>query len=88
MKVVHEFTIKCSIFHDLENLEGIKGAREFAENVGQMICDEATYSDGIATYDILDARVDIAILNNDKSNKENETNVVFKKMYDKFCKIH
>lgn len=65
MKVVHSFLLKMCVVHDIDNLEGLKGANEYAENVAQFVCDEVTQSNGVASYEIIESNVDVT---NDNEN--------------------
>ena len=59
MKATYEFTMQVKVVHEVDELNGLKSDREMAVSVGEMICDQATYADGVASFDILESSLNI-----------------------------
>ena len=59
MKAKYEVTIKVSVVHDIDAIENLKDNNEFANDLVQMICDEASQAGGVACYEILNSSVDV-----------------------------
>lgn len=55
MIVKHKVILYCEVVHEIDEVEGLKSAEEFANNVGQLICEEAPISEGVAKYEIIGA---------------------------------
>lgn len=55
MMAVYNITINFQIFHDIEEtkLDDVRTAKEMANNVSQMVADEATTAGGICVFNIL-----------------------------------
>ena len=54
----YDIILHIRVAHEIDDLETgghLKSDREMADSIGQMICDEAVTSGGVATYDILDS---------------------------------
>ena len=59
MKVKYEMTLKVTVSHDIEGLKNLKDNREYAEDLAQMICDEATVTGGVAVVDVIESTIDV-----------------------------
>lgn len=59
MKAVYECTLKVKIVHDVEDLKNIKDNKEFAEDLAQMICDEATVTNGVGVVEVVESSLDV-----------------------------
>lgn len=59
MKAKYEATLKVTVYHDIETLEGIKDNNEFALDLASMICDEATTAGAVASYQIIESSLDV-----------------------------
>lgn len=60
MKLVYEMTLSLRFVQEVEELKNIKSDREYAENVAQMICDEAVFTDTVVTYDVLNSALNVS----------------------------
>lgn len=58
MKLVYESTIKFTVVHDVESLEDIKNNHEYAECIARLVCDESTIAGAVASYEILESKID------------------------------
>ena len=58
-KLEYNITIKLKITGDFEDLENLKDGREFATDLCNMICDEATETNKTVIYDILESELNI-----------------------------
>lgn len=73
MKVTYEATIKFQVVHDIDSLEDLKDNNEFANDLAHMVCDEATVAGSVASYEIIESKLDAK-----ESNDEIEQNAVYK----------
>ena len=59
MKATYETTIKIKVIHEIDSIEDLKDNNEFAHCIGAMVCDEATSCGAVATYDVLESKLDV-----------------------------
>ena len=59
MKVKYDVTLKITLIHDVDSVEGLKTNSEIANDIGQLICDEATVSNGVACYEVIESSIDV-----------------------------
>lgn len=59
MKAKYEVTLKVTIEHDIDTIENLKSSEEMSNDIVQMICDEATMSGAVASYEILESKIDV-----------------------------
>lgn len=58
-KAKYEVTLKVTIIHDIDTIENLKTSEEMSNDIVQMICDEATMSGAVASYEILESKIDV-----------------------------
>ena len=56
--LVYKALLEITVIHSVDDLTDIKSDREFAEDIGQMIVDEATQVNAVAAYDIKYSQLD------------------------------
>ena len=61
MKAKYKAIICVEVTHEVDKLKDIKSDREFATDLCNMICDEATNAGGVATYKIYDSEVNVTL---------------------------
>ena len=62
MKAKYDILLHINVVHEVDGIgeeTHLKSDRELADSIGQMICDEATQCNGVASYDIINSKVDI-----------------------------
>lgn len=62
MKAEYDMILHIKVVHEIDGWElggQLKGDREMADSIGQMICDEASICNGVASYDIIDSKVSV-----------------------------
>lgn len=59
MKAVYEFTMQVKVIQEVDDITALKSDREFAVSVGEMIADEATQCNGVATFDVLESSLNV-----------------------------
>lgn len=64
----YEVLLKVNITHDIEGMDGLKDNKEMSEDIAKLICDEVTTAGGVATYEIIESKIDI---------KENVNNIIY-----------
>ena len=52
MQVEYSATLKVKVVHEVDDLTDIKDASQFAQDLREMICDEAVYCGAVATVDV------------------------------------
>ena len=60
MKAVYDVIMKVKVSHEIDTIEDIKSDREFADDMAQMICDEAVTCNAVAEYEILKSEVNVS----------------------------
>ena len=56
---MYEVTAKFVVSHEIDNIENLKDNNEFASDLVQMVCDEASTCGAVATYEIIESKIDI-----------------------------
>lgn len=58
MKAIYEITLKVKVFAPVDEItKDIKSNTELANDMGQMICDEATQTGAVANYEVLESEM-------------------------------
>ena len=71
MKVKYETTLKVTVIHDIDTIENLKDNNEFANDLAQMICDEATTAGSVACYEIIESKIDVNVKEIENAEREN-----------------
>lgn len=58
-KATYEATIKFKVVHEIDTVENLKDYNEFAQDIGEMVCDEATMVGAVASYDIIEMKLNV-----------------------------
>jgi hypothetical protein len=61
MIATYEMTLKVIVKQEIDKFpdENLKSDREYAENVCQMIADEAIVAGGVASYEIIESSINV-----------------------------
>ena len=81
MKAKYEVNLRVTIIHDIDTIANLKGSNEFATDLAQMICDEATNCGAVACYEIIDSKIYASVKNNNDAEKINFSYDDFMKKY-------
>ena len=63
MKVKYETTLKVTVVHNIDGWEmggHLKDNNEFANDLAHMICDEASICGAVASYEIIESKIDVS----------------------------
>lgn len=79
MNVKYKMVLEIEISQDIHTLENLKGSHELAQDVCELICDEATQTNSVVKYDILASEINVC------NNSCSEWKKKFLQKFQKTC---
>ena len=58
-KVEYDVTIRIKAIHVFDGVENLKSDSEFANDIGNLICDEIATSNGVAFYEVKESQINV-----------------------------